>query len=832
MRPVPIRARAVRAALLAVGFSIAAMFVRPAMGQATKKASRPQSQPTPSLARYVPRQDLAIYFEFAGLDANAARWKKSATYKLLNETTFGAMLEDLIRQGADKALESSPAPNKPTGDQVVALIEHVFRNGFVVGISGKGPGMKGVVVFRKADTRAIRPILMPLLASIGGPRAKAETVKKGNRELTRVHDGSWWFEGGDLVIVPPPAETTDTVLAVLDGKAPNAVSHPIRAELARAERGFEPVAFGFVDFAALPPLPPDAAKLGLDGVKRVDLRWGFQDDALMTVVRAVAPSPRRGVLALFDQPSLDLRSLPPIPADAHGFTALSVDLAKTYDRVVALFKASDPAAAKSIESAERTVREKTGLRLREDWLAHLGPKLVLFAKPVEQANPGAAMMMAGPGEVTILVQIDDVATISKGIDRVMALVNDAIKQGADGRRIRFDKINGPFRVGYAATIPPGTLPPGPLAALQPTLLVGSKHAVISTTTEAASKALALESGGARWTPAGAFQAMADRLPPKFLMLNVNDPRDTLPAMVQMVPMLLQGIQAAQAAAARARAGQGGPPPGPPIGIDPARMPNPQEMKARLFPGSFAIAVDEKEIRLITRESFPSVTSPAGAGVAVGLLLPAVQAAREAARRTQCVNNLKQIGLAMHNYESANGAFPPAVIADKAGKPLLSWRVAILPYVERKDLYDRFHLDEPWDSPHNKPLIAEMPTVYRCPSDRKSQPGQTTYRVYSGPRAAFEGKEGQRIASFTDGLSNTLLVVETQDAVPWTKPEPLAYDWAKPKPPALPTSPHPGGFNVLMGDGAVRFFKKSLDPDTYKKLVSRNAGEIIPADKMP
>src|SRR5271166_372859 len=93
---------------------------------------------------------------------------------------------------------------------------------------------------------------------------------------------------------------------------------------------------------------------------------------------------------------------------------------------------------------------------------------------------------------------------------------------------------------------------------------------------------------------------------------------------------------------------------------------------------------------------------------IALLLPAVQAAREAARRAQCTNNLKQIALAMHNYASANNCFPPAATYTRDGKPLLSWRVLILPYLEQASLYNQFHLDEAWDSPNNKPLGDRMP----------------------------------------------------------------------------------------------------------------------------
>ena len=85
-----------------------------------------------------------------------------------------------------------------------------------------------------------------------------------------------------------------------------------------------------------------------------------------------------------------------------------------------------------------------------------------------------------------------------------------------------------------------------------------------------------------------------------------------------------------------------------------------------------------------------------------------------AARTQCVNNLKQIGLAMHNYHATHKTFPPAFTVDKDGKPLLSWRVLILPYLEQDALYKEFHLDEPWDSPHNRTLIERMPPTYRCP----------------------------------------------------------------------------------------------------------------------
>lgn len=127
------------------------------------------------------------------------------------------------------------------------------------------------------------------------------------------------------------------------------------------------------------------------------------------------------------------------------------------------------------------------------------------------------------------------------------------------------------------------------------------------------------------------------------------------------------------------------------------------------------------------------------GILVALLLPAVQAAREAARRNQSLNNVKQIVLALLNYESTYGHFPPQAICAADGTPLLSWRVAILPFLEEQALYERFKLDEPWDSPHNKALLAEMPDVYHDPSSaRSSAEGNTDYLGVSGPAAIFDG----------------------------------------------------------------------------------------------
>jgi prepilin-type processing-associated H-X9-DG protein len=217
-------------------------------------------------------------------------------------------------------------------------------------------------------------------------------------------------------------------------------------------------------------------------------------------------------------------------------------------------------------------------------------------------------------------------------------------------------------------------------------------------------------------------------------------------------------------------------------------------------------------------------------ILIALLLPAVQAAREAARRAQCVNNFKQIGLAMHNYESANGTYPPAAIYDSNGKPLLSWRVLILPYLEQGTLYNQFHLNEPWDSPHNKPLSDTVLSVYQCPSEPTPLGPMTTYQVLVDPSSMFTGDpHGVSLREVTDGTSNTLLVVEGAKAVPWAAPDDISLAQAG-DPNLGPGSKHPGVYNALYADGSVRFMKSSpgnpMSAQTLHALATRNGGEVV------
>jgi len=195
-----------------------------------------------------------------------------------------------------------------------------------------------------------------------------------------------------------------------------------------------------------------------------------------------------------------------------------------------------------------------------------------------------------------------------------------------------------------------------------------------------------------------------------------------------------------------------------------------------------------------------------------------------AERMRSANNLKQLLLALHSHHDTHDHWP-ADSRDKDGKPLLSWRVHILPYIEQENLYRQFKLNEPWDSEHNKKLIPLMPKVLRSPRQADSLKDRTTYLAPLGPGFIWDDPNGVRMSKITDGLSNTIALVEADDdrAVIWTKPEDITIDRKNPTAGLLG---HYGeAFHVGIADGSVRFVKKSIDPTVLWALFTRAGGEI-------
>jgi prepilin-type processing-associated H-X9-DG protein len=201
------------------------------------------------------------------------------------------------------------------------------------------------------------------------------------------------------------------------------------------------------------------------------------------------------------------------------------------------------------------------------------------------------------------------------------------------------------------------------------------------------------------------------------------------------------------------------------------------------------------------------------------------------RRHQCSARLQRIGVAFHRYEEVHGHLPAPALWRDGGTPLLSWRVELLPYLGYQSLYDRFHRDEPWDSRHNRALLAEMPWEFACPGGPGQQSGQTGYVVIVGPKTEFgsvntpfEPTRGAEIREIIDGTSNSILVFETRASVPWTKPDDFAWSPDRPLP-AL-AGPHDGGTHVVFADGSARFLTLATSPQNLAGFFTINGNEVL------
>jgi hypothetical protein len=218
------------------------------------------------------------------------------------------------------------------------------------------------------------------------------------------------------------------------------------------------------------------------------------------------------------------------------------------------------------------------------------------------------------------------------------------------------------------------------------------------------------------------------------------------------------------------------------------------------------------------------------GVLVALLLPAVQAARDAARRASSGNNLKQIGIALHNYHEAFRQFPVGEserVQYQDGKQLLSWRVHLLPFLEENVLYRQFKLDEPWDSPHNIKLLDQIPPVYVNP--RYDLGNRTVYVAPEGPQTVLGSGKRVRFRDVSDGTSQTIAVITAGPAraIPWTKPQDLALD---PDDPVTSIGVEQESFQVLLLDGAVQTISTGITGEILKRLIQRNDGEPVNLDR--
>ncbi len=538
------------------------------------------------------------------------------------------------------------------------------------------------------------------------------------------------------------------------------------------------------------------------GIGNVDaLVWvsGLDQKACVSKMLVSLDGEPTGLLRFSLVEPLAAADLAAVPADAALAVALKINPLAVFNAYMATVEKIDPKAGDNMLRGIGQMEAMTGLKLRTDILKPLGDNFTLHASlgPMGIPNVTAVLQLKDPAQAAKtfakLIQTAEAASkmMAEATSKMPAGQPNApkfslSKQDASGKTIYTLTANG--SVSFCLTE----------KELIASALPGNIEAYLSRPADVKSLAQSAE-------VAGALQG--ETAPTALVYCNTQQIFDKIYPALPVLAMLLQ---------------QKG------INLDLSTMPSAKAIRGHLTPLLTTVRRTKLGIELDEQQPLPGIGVVSSAPALTALLLPAVQAAREAARRMQSSNNMKMISLTLLNYQAAHGKFPPAYTADKDGKPLLSWRVHILPFLEQNDLYKQFHLDEPWDSEHNKPLIASMPSFYKSPKSAVSGEGKTNYLTVRGEKTVFPGAKGVTVGEITDGASNTIMTVEVSDenAVVWTKPDDFECDeknllkgliglWA-------------GGFNAGFADGSVRFLSSSIDLKTLNALFTRNGGEAVDA----
>jgi len=542
--------------------------------------------------------------------------------------------------------------------------------------------------------------------------------------------------------------------------------------------------------------------LGLKQVTSLQSSTGLDESGVVSRSLLAYTGQPRGLLQLAEGGGIKAADLKHIPADALVATSLSLDARKALEVFLSSLAEIDPNAGVSAQDGLTQLAAQTGIDVRS-LLAALGERWTLHAAAGDGSWLGAALT----------VQVRDKPQVIQAQDRILANLMPPNAGPRLGRIVR-TPFSGQTIVHF---VPPDI----EMAFFAPAWCITDKHVIFGLNPQAVKSVLLRQPSD---------KSVAD-LPEVAARLGGTDPLvavsyyDT-PKFFEMTYMYAQILLPMGTAALQRE--------GIPVEFDAAQLPAPRTISKHLRPSVSVLRRTKLGLESESRQTLPGMNIGASAPVAVALLLPAVQAGREAARRMQGANNLKQLLLSMHNFHDVNAGFPAAYSTNKDGKPLLSWRVHILPYLEQQQLYQEFHLDEPWDSEHNKKLIAKMPVLFRSPNSLAA-PGKTIYLGVGGKQGLL-GKpldpkddrqaNGVRMADITDGTSNTVMIVEASDAVAveWTKPEEWVPDEKDPLKGLLGLRPN--GFNAAFADGSVRFLSKSIDLQTLKNLFMRDDGNPI------
>jgi hypothetical protein len=760
------------------------------------------------LAKIAPEECL-LYFASAGM-AKADTKSTNQTERLFAEPelrTLAAEAEKLIRAQLKEAAKKGEPGAKTLAEDGPALVKVLLTRPLAAYVSQvkfipKAPPdfRAGLVVHLGDEADAAKAALERCLAAQVAGKSRDVTVdgttfhqvplEPGGPELT------WGVKGPYLFAAVGKGEI-EALLKRADGSAPKWLTD-LRKELP-VERVST---VGMINAKALTELLTSAAgpetgrvmeATGLGGVERLWGVSGLDKEGYTSRSLVSLRGEPQGLLQLVAQKPLAAADLDVVPRDATFAFALKLDPEKAWSTITAVARKIDPNSkldgGDDLPPAQR--------ELLADVLKALGDTSCVFD------SPSGGGLFTGVTAVVSLKDADAAARVEK---RLIGLAQAAGAGLPDGRhRPRVETFSYAGKKVHVFDSGERDFP------IAPAWCLTDKHLVVAAYPTSIKAFLGRGKTFESLAKAPAVAAVLEGQG-QLCFLSYADTRRIFDLTYPLLPVFFH-------MAASEMRSEG-------MEIPAGLMPTAGSVRRHLRPSVATVRRTPAGIEVVTHQTIPGNMALSTAPVAVGLLIPAVQRVREAASRIQSSNNLKQIGLAMHNHLQDKQTFPPAYSTDKDGKPLLSWRVHILPYVEAGGLYKEFHLDEPWDSPHNKKLIEKMPLIYRSPASAAG-PGMTTYLTFRGKDTAFPGAKGVGIADIPDGTSNTIMAVEASDkkAVMWTKPDDLEFNEKDPLDGVVGL--RRGEFLILLCDGSVRQVSDRIDPKTLRLLILRNDGNPIP-----
>lgn len=792
-----------------------------------------------------------FYIGYDGMASHREEFEKTALYKSLYESGLMDAGVKFFKVFAEQA--KIPPEISAVGE----VYDTFVTNGVSIGVSvsaDQGPALPfGTVVIHKAAN--LQPQLSQFVQNATRGDIKFETRTVSGRNVTsgKVPDSpgvevGWWSEGEHLVLVAG-FNAVENSIAVASGQADNITKNPLWNKYKGANAKAGMTTLSWLDLGSLgktfgqmplPPAGPDAPQntvsdvlkaVGLDNAGAIVSRSGFKGEAMWAETLVETTGPRKGLLAYASDKPLKLEDLPPLPPDTLAFHACTVDWTKAYDNTVdianAVAKLGPPDAQAQVKGVLDNLPAIAGFDPRAELVQTLGDVSCIYTD--------GQLGLFGAG-IVVAQKVKDEKQLT---DTLMTLVTKATTQtrpqeltvamtNKQGREIVSLQVGGGF--------------------FNPSFAVADGWLVAATTPQSV-EAFFLRKDGKldHWKPNEEHKKALAELPKEFTSLTVSETKTGIKALMGMAPFLVGMGQAAWSNSPEGRRLG-------PLPFSAAELP-PAELVAKpLFPNVRVQTVGEDGIRFHSRQSVPTLPfmdSGGGvptAAVAVALLLPAVQQAREAARRTQSKNNLKQLGLALHNYHEQNNSFPAGTHPNEKLKPeeRLSWLAEILPHLDQQPLHDRIEFDEAWDSKKNDPFTSTKLPVLINPSqpDQGMAVAPTNYVGMAGvgkdapelplghKRAGVFGynrKTGLR--DMTDGASNTVMVSEASQQIgPWAKGGTSTLRSLTKKPyihgPDGLGGSHAGGCMMLLGDGSVQFISENIDPETMERLVKIADGEPV------